>query len=57
MREERVVARPLPAQVGQPGRVDGQQHEVGLAVEVLAGGADDGLAIGEVNEPVPPVVG
>jgi len=57
MREEGVVARPLPAQIGEARRVNGQQHQVGLAREVLARRADDLPAVGEVNKPVPPVIG
>jgi len=57
VREEGVVAGGLPAQAGQPGRVHRQQHQVGLAREVLAGGADELTGGREVDEPVAPVVG
>jgi hypothetical protein len=45
MREERVVTRSLPAQIREYRRIHGQQHQVGLAREVLARGADDRLAV------------
>ena len=57
MREEGVVARPLPAQIGEARRVNSQQHQAGLAREVFARGANDLLDVREVDEPVPPVIG
>ena len=58
MREQSAGARPLPFQLGpEPTRIDGEQHEFGLAGEMLRQSAFELMGGGEVDEAVSQIVG
>src|SRR5690242_9486762 len=56
VREKRSSARGLPLQTAaEPGAVDADQHEIGLAAEMFRGGYDHLVGGGEMDVAIAPV--